>query len=433
MVESRTWEKVLVVFFIATLVAFSTDLRIGLNLQLNARPDFQFFELVFILFGALLILVSPWVILKGSVSLKNEDHILVFFLINAAILALWSEDILHNISRTKDFFWAFSLYVLLRYGPLSLRSLAVLIRLSVLIASAWSILGLVQWMGWDAEFGGDVYQLFLASQALYKTVVDPFAGEVVLASFAHGLYLYPQNFIYYLLAPFFLGLGLAWSDRRWLIPTAVIFAAMLGTLSKTFLLLLAIFVGLFALKLFYRNIPVAIMAFVGLAGLAVLSVLLFGDYRFWKQALGTFTWRLEIWADSLQMLGERPWLMLAGDGTELLRAEYSRVNYPNPHNMFIYFLIEYGMVGVTLFFVFLFGRFRKLWGELAHASFEARALFWGLVLFVSMGLVDDLFVQTQITALIFFYLGLLTRLIEHAGVETEEPAGRRAVSPAAVA
>lgn len=405
------------IFLLMAMVifAFSSDLRIGLNFQLDARPDFQFFELVCIFFAVPLVLTSPWLILRARVELKGEDWLLVFFLFNATVLALFADDVLHNVSRTKDFFWAFSLYALLRYAPLSRRALDVLVRLSVLTAFGWAVVGIIQWLGWDEGLGQEPYQLFLASQALYKTVVDPFAGEVVQARFAHGIYLYPQNFIYYLLCPFFLSLGLASRDRRWLFASVVIFAAMLGTLSKAFLLLLLIFSSIWGLQRVFRNAAIGLAAFAALTGAAVLAVVLFGHYPFWKQALATFVWRLEIWADVWPMLRDTPSLLVAGDGTALLASTYSRVGYPNPHNMFLYMLIEYGIFGAALFFSFLFLRFRSLRDGsrvAAPSRPEAQTLCWGLIIFIFMGLVDDMFVQTQITALIFFYLGLATRLLE---------------------
>ena len=415
------------------ILAFSSDLRVGLTLQLQARPDFQFFELVCVLFLGLLVLSSPSLILRGMIDLAPEDILLICFMLNAALLSVGAEDFFHNISRTKDYFLAFGLYSIFRYGPFPRRSIALLVRLMVAVAFAWSAFGLVQWLGWDEGLGGETYRLFLASQALYKTVVDPFAGEVVRANFAHGIYLYPQNFIYYLIGPFALGLGLARRKRRWLVAVVVIFAAMLGTLSKTFDLLLAIFAGVCILYRFYRNIPVALGTLAGLGGLGGLAILLFGDYAFWKQALGTFTWRLDIWSDVLRMLSERPWLLLTGDGTQLLRATYSRVGYPNPHQMFLYTMIEYGLTGAVLFFSFLFVRFRKVWAKLNAAGTtppETLMLFWGLLVFTLMGLVDDMFVQTQITALYFFYLGLLTRLADSPEEAAGEPEGTMAASRA---
>jgi O-antigen ligase len=160
--------------------------------------------------------------------------------------------------------------------------------------------------------------------------------------------------------------------------------------------------------------------FAALTGAAVLAVVLFGHYPFWKRALETFVWRLDIWNDAWIMLRENSWLLVTGDGTALLASSYSRVGYPNPHNMFIYFLIEYGIVGSGLFFTFLFLRMRRLRASLQHSVEtrpEAQALFWGLLLFLAMGLVDDMVVQTQITALIFFHLGILMRLAEHSGDE----------------
>jgi len=413
--QYRFWSRVVFLLMTMVILAFSSDLRIGLNLQFNTRPDFQFFELVCILFGLVVVFCSPWLILQGRVELENTDYLLILFLINAFFLALWAEDLLHNISRTKDFFWAFTLYGVIRYGPLNQRALNALISFSVLIASIWALLGIVQWLGVDKDFGGDAYRLFLASRALYKTGIDPIKGGVIHTSFSHGIYLYPQNFIYYLICPFFLCLGLVQKRKIWIFPSLIIFLSMLGTLSKTFILLLVIFVCLCALNYYFRNTAITLVAFAAVAGFVVLAVVLLGHYPFWKQALETFVWRTELWADAFAMLRENPWLIIAGDGTKLLASEYSRVGYPNPHNMFIYLLIEYGVLGAFSFFAFLSLKFKQIGSDLnvvGSDRTEMRTLFWGLIFLVSMGVVDDIFVQTQVTALFFFYLGLITRMVE---------------------
>jgi O-antigen ligase len=173
-----------------------------------------------------------------------------------------------------------------------------------------------------------------------------------------------------------------------------------------------------------------------LAGAVVLAIVLFGHYPFWQQALATFIWRLEIWADTLRMISEQPWILVAGDGTALLQSVYSRVSYPNPHNVFLYFLVEYGIFGAGLIITFFCLRFRQLRvaiDQFGDVSPETRALFWGLLLFFSMGIVDDMFVQTQISALIFFYFGLLTRMILRAEDRKDEAAEQSAMTDAVVA
>jgi hypothetical protein len=71
--------------------------------------------------------------------------------------------------------------------------------------------------------------------------------------------------------------------------------------------------------------------------------------------------------------------------------------------------------------------------QFGDVSPETRALFWGLLLFFSMGIVDDMFVQTQISALIFFYFGLLTRMILRAEDRKDEAAEQSAMTDAVVA
>ena len=399
---------------ILTVFSFSTDLRIGLNLKIDSYPNFQLFEIILLCFMVFLIISLPRFFLQETVLLDRVDFLLFIFILNALVQAVFSEDVFHSLSRSKDFFWAFFIYLMMRYVRFDVFSLRFLVKIVVIVPFVWAILGIIQWFGWDDGYGGEGYRLFLASQSLYKTALDPFAGTVVSTRFAHGFYLYPQNFVYYLIPPFFLSFGLVLKNRIWIMPVVIIFTAILGTFSKTFLLLLVSCGFLWFVQAYVRNFSVSFGVFFSLLWLGVLWVLWFGDRSFWSRAFETFVWRLDIWKDACRMLQENPWLLVAGGGTRLLASDFSRVGYPNPHNIFLYFLIEYGVLGFVTIFGFLFFKLSELWNRLNGLAWKETGASWGLfvglVLFLCMGLVDDIFVQTQLTAIFFFYLGLLCQL-----------------------
>lgn len=400
------------------IVSFSTDIRFGITMRLGSKPDFQCFELATLLLGLIFILGLPYLITNSKLSLSQENLFLALFIFNAFITAIMAKEPTHSISRAKDFLVCGFLYAFLRYGPFNNKKLDKLVYLIIGIGFLWALLGLLQWLGLDSDYGGDIYKLFLASQAIKtKSVVDVSTGDVLHTSFAHGLYLYPQNFVYYLIFPFALSIGFSFHKTLMLIIPIVIFTAMIGTLSKTFILLLSLFILIYFSYRLFRSISVTIITLSMVFILIVFLIIFFGDSSFWLKSLGTFIWRTEIWRDTLTMLTENPLLLITGHGTELLRDIYSRENYPNPHNMILYFLIEYGVIGVTLFASFIYIVFRKLAVCLfttkqtnkPHITF----LFIGIFFFLCMGIVDDIFVQTQLDGLFFFYLGILMKFCDN--------------------
>lgn len=421
------WIRSAVVMLSLVMICLSSDLRLGLTLRLGTKPDFQLFELATFVLGAVFLCTLPRVVLHSRFVPAREDMLLFLFIVHAVLTSFLAADPLHSISRAKDFLVCGFLYAFARYGLLDRSRLDKLLYFFTGLACFWSLIGIWQWMGLDKDYGGDLYKLFLARQALYKSVVDISAGDVVKSSFAHGLYLYPQNFIYYLMVPFAVSVGVA--RRRpavWLV-SAIIFAAMVGTLSKTFLLLLVLSGGYWLLRKITGNRAVALTALVAAGTLVVLPILLLGDARFWTRALGTFIWRLEIWSDAFRMLREQPLILLSGHGTELLRDLYSREHYPNPHNMFLYFLIEYGVVGFALFFSFLALSVRHgaslLRVDAGEIGPHWQPLFAGMVFFLSMGIVDDIFVQTQMDGLVLLFLGFLARAADSVGTVRNADSG----------
>jgi O-antigen ligase len=132
---------------------------------------------------------------------------------------------------------------------------------------------------------------------------------------------------------------------------------------------------------------------------------------------GTFLWRVDQWTDTFRMIIDRPTVLILGHGTVYLEQEFSRFAYPNPHNALLYFLIEYGVVGLALFSGFLCAVLSKVYhaaeigkGPFNGASKLATAICTGLIVLLCMMLADDFFVQTQLSAIFFFYLGLARNL-----------------------
>lgn len=394
-------------------LAFSSDLRVGWNFELGAKPSFQLFELAFFGVFAIFMPFIPYYLLRKFSGFQREDAFLILFVCVAFIVAPFSGDVFHSLSRAKDFLVCASLYFFIKYGPLQKSDIKVVLGGAFAVALFWSVIGIVQWFGFQDVFWGDNYRLFVGENARYK--LDFGTGEMA-ASYAHGGYLYPQNFVYYLVFPFSIGLLFSYHRRMFLVFPAIVFYAILGTLSKTFLLLLAFFVNTYLVYGFLRSAAATVL-WMGFEIVAVWLVCLYlVDPSTVANIFGTLMWRFDIWTDAIRMLGESPELLLLGGGTHYLRETFSRVAYPNPHNLVLYFVIEYGLVGAVLFLGFLAMSTKRIIMSFVQSN-DGEGTAWrlfghGLVFFIFMGLVDDIFVQTQLTGLYMFYLGLYARYLQ---------------------
>lgn len=437
------------ILLVLVMLSFATDVRFALPLPVarNLGVDLQLFEF----FAFPLFIVLLFYFLSGQGKLIKQDFIFLLFVIWAAMIAVADgPNFYHSISRVKDFFLAWVLFYVAR--ELYIVYIYRLMILSALLGVLFSIIGLMQILGVDIWFGSGIGALFSAENT-WKTVVNPFTGNVWDAGFSQGLYRYPQNFIYYLILPLCF---LAWMTtirNLFVLPLIIVFLAMIGSGSKTFLILFTMgSVWLVFRKLFrFAYLPSMTGMLLSLFTLLALSAVIIPmDYL--VKSGGTFIWRLEQWSDTFRMLIDVPVILITGHGTVYLEHIYSRFNYPNPHNAVLYFLMEYGVVGLVLFVLFLYSNLRykdlrlsmldspgvhyqdtksncrcgshrhnynyaSLLGArninshgLLHFCGSKKFIYYGLAFTLVMTIVDDYFVQTQLTAIFFFYLGGLVNL-----------------------
>ena len=228
----------------------STDLRIGLNFEIDARPSFQFFEFAIIPLLAISLVLLPFKIQNIRLMVSKEDFIIVLFVVYVFLEATTADDVPHSVSRAKDFLLASYLYFFIKYSPMKIKQLKVVLFFIVFIALLWSVIGICQWLGFDKDFGGDIYSLFLAKHATDTKFI--FLDDKI-NTFAHGLYLFPQNFIYYLVYPFAISVSFIKDHKLMVFPSALIFIAMVGTISKTFVIIFALYILYRLLHLLFRN------------------------------------------------------------------------------------------------------------------------------------------------------------------------------------
>ena len=402
---------------VALQLAFVSDVRLTPRFEIDelARPTFQLFE--FLLPALLLLWLGTGARHLLTLRIRTEDLIFAGFVVWALCLAIAGGDALHSVSRAKDFVAAWILFAVLRDLAIDKSQLRQVVWAGLLIVAACSLLGMVQMSGAEFWVNSGPGRL-LSTLNNWKALYDPFTGETKTADFAQGLYWFPQDFSYYLVVPLFIAITLTAQDRAALPVALLILIALLGTGSKAFYLVgfsLAAWVILSKVGRLTRQARFALTSLAAL-NVSILAGLLI-DRHVALKLLGTFQWRVEQWIDTFRMVVDKPGVLLSGHGTTYLAESFSRFAYANPHNVALYFLVEYGVIGLLLFASFLWVNLAKLAADLRRAPEPfigatriAKGILIGLCVLLAMMAVDDFFVQTQMTALFFFYLGLARRL-----------------------
>ena len=219
-------------------------------------------------------------------------------------------------------------------------------------------------------------------------------------------------------------LGLAW--LAFLIP------ALTLTLSRGAYFAIAI-LALVAIATSRRRVPLAValvVAVIGLLQVPLVQKRLAGQFNFGDSAT-TIRGRLSIFTDTLSMLRDHP---IFGSGLGgyhyLFRGTIPEIY---PHDMWLTFWVEVGLLGMVAFAVIFFGLLFRGWRAYRRPTGFYRALLWGvsgsLVLWGVHGLVDSPYWKNDMS-LEFWLLAALEVVAIRAIVEKGPAASVGAVSTA---
>jgi O-antigen ligase len=179
-------------------------------------------------------------------------------------------------------------------------------------------------------------------------------------------------------------LALAW--------LAVLIPALTLTLSRGAYFAIAV-LALVAVATSRRRVPLAValaVAVIGLLQVPLVQKRLAGQFNFGDSAT-TIRGRLSIFTDTLSMLRDHP---IFGNGLGgyhyLFRGTIPEIY---PHDMWLTFWVEVGLLGMVAFAVIFFGLLFRGWRAYTRATGFYRSLLWGvsgsLVLWGVHGLVDS--------------------------------------------
>jgi O-antigen ligase len=223
-------------------------------------------------------------------------------------------------------------------------------------------------------------------------------GTFVLGSPPTALYTSGPEVAMYLEPPLALAAGFVlFANQRkdrllalgWM---ALLLPALLLTFSRGAYLAIAV-LALVAIATSRARVPLAValvVVVIGLLQVPLIQKRLAGQFNLGDSAT-TIRGRLSIFSDTFSMLRDHP---IFGDGLGgyhyLFRGTIPEIY---PHDMWLTFWVEVGILGMAAFAVIFFGLLYRGWRAYAHAGGFYRALLWGvsgsLVLWGFHGLVDS--------------------------------------------
>ena len=416
------------VFFIAPTVQYRTNL---------GSLSFSFMEPVAVLVSSLL-LAHQMLRWHRLVILRHPLVPLLGAIVLWTVLARpWDPSWRHALSDVRDWSIPFlSCVVFLTTIRQGWRRWMVLF-----VAVVWfnALLGLYQHLA-------DGFRPFIAASAAYKTgfQLSPEDSQLALTPFAVGLFSHPNAFAIYLYLGLMIALGKVHDSKprtRSLLIVAVVLPmalALVWTYSKASLLVTAGAVIFFWLMRRIESDKVLVTIMI----VALLAV----GWTFWNllpylpaTLLGTLWWRVGLWGEAIVTIRGDPNILLVGNGLERFD---QLAYYAQPHNLYLYLLLQYGLVGVVWVFAVAAYIWRKGMSLRREGVMKDQALLagtWvGLLGYFVIGLVESnlMSVESRLTFMTVAacFAGLASEIgSAHQNVdapeETGEALGERNAAP----
>ncbi len=334
---------------------------------------FRIFTLALVFVYALKILLEK----KGKVWFNSYLFVIVAFLVSLIISTIFSVDVptaIFGKYRRYDGLITFFNYFIMLFLIIQVfrhfNQITLVIKVSALAAAISSIYGIMQFFGHDiftwAQVPFEVTRSFstLGNPALlagYLLVVFPLSLSLSLSSkklWETALYSFSTFLIFFCLVTTFNRTG--WVAT--VIAVITFFAFLLYYLVKkvvpkeviiNFLLIgFLLFLFILAINFYSERSKTSPMKLVERAKTMVKI-----------EPAGTFSTRLEIWTAALRMVKKSPFFGLGPDTFRLTSRTYQTLKYAhlsptvvadNAHNYFLHLAAGTGIIGVTLFYLFVF-------------------------------------------------------------------------------
>jgi hypothetical protein len=347
----------------------------------------------FALLEPVILLVSSLLLAHQIVSWRRlvilKEPLVYFFsfiVLWALVIRPWADDWKHGLSDVRD--WAIPL--------LGFVALVTTIRqgwrrwIAIFLLLVWlnALVGIYQHLT-------DSFRPFVSSLAAYKTgfTVSPEdISRLALVSYAAGFFTHPNGFAMYLFAGLMLGLGQLAGSRKWWLGLGLVMPialALFWTYAKASLLVMGAAVVIFWLQRWIK--PGTDFLVILIFGLVTGAIMLWLAIPYVPSALlTTFWWRVGLWQTGLSVIGEYPAILFSGNGLDIFAQQ---AYYGQPHNLYLYLLLEYGLPGLLWSLLLGWHLLRRGWRArqlgLLRAEPLLAALWVTLLGYFAIGLVES--------------------------------------------
>ena len=369
-------KALILLLFLAPTIQYRVEL---------GKFSFALMEPVVLLVSAIL-LAHQIVSQRRLVILKDP---LVYLFTGMALWALiilpWAPDWQHGLSDVRD--WLIPLVSFVALISSIRHHWRKWLALFILLATINASVGIYQHL---AEAAGP----FATELAAYKTsfLLSPEQSRLAIASPAIGFFSHPNGFAMYLFLALLIVLG--WTMKGWgrwtrLFLVLLLSAALFWTYAKASLLVMPFSIAGYW---FIRRIKSWGQFLVVSAGLVFSAGMIawFISQRVPLPYLATFWWRVNLWQTALEVIRDSPGILLVGNGME---AFATQAIYPQPHSLYLYLLLAYGLPGIGLVLGmvwYLLGRGRAAHQcRLFHQEPVLSGLWIGLIGYFVIGLVES--------------------------------------------
>ncbi len=391
---------------------------------IQSRTDFGFVNLAFmepvvLVVSALMIL--PQVYVRRAIILPRNNFVILF----AALLA-WSFTLGLFSPNLKAGFNDIRAWVIPALGFIALLTVREgwlhWIKIYVISIAVNSLLGIFQY--WTNSF-----RFFVPAELYYqeaRTAVIVVAGKATLVQlpFAAGLFSHANGYGLYLLGGLMVMLGYALATKTlWArVMTVLTGLALILSFSKTSIIMMAVLLAAFVIS--RQNRERKIRIFFYLSGFAVFGIVaaIFLVKYLPPEIFTTLTWRVGLWRIALNTIAKNPLILIAGNGMELFGAA---AYWPQPHSLYVFFLLQYGVLGFLLLLAVLMKTIRSGFNVMIKYATGEKILLIGLwlsiLVYFLVGLTESSFLGIEDRMIFFTHVALFIGLSRELDKKEMQP------------
>ena len=325
--------------------------------------------------------------------------LLLFITVWTLLNRPWAVDWKNGLSDARDWLVPLVTYIALITTIRTNWRKWILLFLFLVVFNA--LFGIIQ------HFTND-FRPFITELSTEKVgfLADPVTGQIDYVSYTVAFFSHPNGLAQYLFMGLMIALGfLSDTDHKFIALgiIVVIGLALVWSYAKASLLI-ACFSVLF--YYFQRRVKSnVLLTIIGGAGLVLILIAASQITNLLPNIhLGTFQWRLGLWSISAELIESSPEIILFGNGLDRFA---NMAFYPQPHNLYIYTLLQFGLIGllwILLLFIIIYTRGMKIRNVKSKPFLPT--LWVALIGFLAIGFVESNLYGVELRTIFVIVLAL---------------------------